>query len=305
MGTGVPMKAVHVIAALLLCSTLAVTAEGAGATPYPIPLSSVSMESDVYHVPSHPHSPSLIEIPCTLTVEKACMERVFVILNADIDVGWPVMVHPSKMVFINPRSQTFTVCVIVPPKVALSSANLTLTSFLKSPGLAILVTNTTCRIVPSPIFKSIVEPIGSHCVVGEGGSARFPIRILNTGTAEDVYTIDLSSDDLSLEDWKPHDGVTVHPGSYLEANLTVEYTEPERSGGIRHIDLQLMSGNSSNTGGNTSSYVGLPGSVELFLYFPRPIIGPFPGLSPLTVVLLIQLACLVSVLAAYFHRRRS
>ncbi len=299
------MKTLFLIAGLVLCIILVVSVDDAHAEPNPVPLASVETDSETYKVMTHPHSPSLVVMHCSVTVEAACIERVFADVTVESSSGWPFEIRPFKLVFLNPRTQEFTVNVIVPPRTSpYGPYEFTVFAAVKAPGLARYVANATCHIVPMPVYTSLVEPIGSHCVVGEDGSARFPVRVWNTGTVEDVYRVDISSDEISIENWKPQDDMVVPPGSSVETNISVEYKEPDHPRQIRSIILLIASINSSSGVGPTKCYVGESDSLELFVYDRGPLVGPFPGLSPLTTVLIIQLACLVTALAIYFHRSR-
>lgn len=290
---------------LLLCLTMAMCGDDAEAAPNPIPLSTVTLEQDVYGVTVYPHHPSAIIMQGGVTVEKACMERVVVHLTADSDIGWPLEIVPTIIPFINPRTEQFLVNVTVPPGASpLLFGEVIVTAAVKAPGLGRYVTNTSCLVVPRPYYTSSVEPIGSHFIVGEDDRARLPLRVWNTGTAEDTYTFDLSSTGMEMDDWDGPNELVVPPRSFVEVNVTVHYDEPERPRKIWAVDVDLSSENSTTMVGADMCYVGEPGSVELMVYVRGPVV-PIPELSPLMTLLIIQLAVLVSVLVIAFHRSRS
>jgi len=298
------MRMILLLVVVVMMSTFPLALDAAEAAPNPIPLSTVSFDSDIYRVMARPHSPSMVIMYCNVTVEKACIERVVVHLTGEMNSDWPFEIIPATIPFINPGSQKFVVKVIVPPSASYQFREFTVSATVKASGLARYVSCSSCLIIPKPLYTSYVEPVGSPCVVGEDGKAMFSVRVWNTGTIEDVYSIDLSSRSMPLRGWDCPVELVVPPRTFIETDITVEYKEPILPCQIWTVDLILISGNSSAAADTAMYYIGEPASRELMVYDQGPPIGPIFDLPPVITVFIIQRAILVSVLVIYSRRSR-
>ena len=296
------MNKVLLLVGLVLCTTIAISPDEGEAAPNPIPLSTVSFDSDIYRVMARPHSPSMVIMYCNVTVEKACIERVVVHLTGEMNSDWPFEIKPATIPFLNPGFQKFVVKVIVPPGASYQFREFTVSATVKAPGLARYVSSSSCLIIPKPLYTSYVEPVGSPCVVGEDGKAMFSVRVWNTGTIEDVYSIDLSSRSMPLRGWDCPVELVVPPRSFIETDIKIDYKEPILPCQLWKVDLILISGNSSAAAETVMCYTGETASRELMVYDQGPPIGPIFDLPPVITVFIIQLAILVSVLVIYSRR---
>jgi hypothetical protein len=257
---------------------------------------------DVYEVKVLPYNSTRIVIGCDLTVERLqCIERKVARITGALDDGWPFDISPSTIPFINPGTQRFHVQVTIPPGVSTNPRNLTLTVSVSAPGISPFMATTSCLIIPTPIYIGNVEPIGSPCIVGEDGSARFPVRIWNTGNTEDVYSIALKTSRTPVESWDGPSEVEVPPRSFVETNITLRYQEPKYPDQIWSAELTINSSQAPEGNAQPIHYVGDPSSTALLVFDPGPAIGPILGLdmSAGMTVFIIQMALLFTVLVIY------
>lgn len=293
------MLLVALLVMLLMISAFPIGLDEAEAAPMPIPITTVTLDVDILEVRVHPYSPSVAIITGSVSVEKCGCERVTVELTHDLDVGWPVRIEPSIIPFINPADEPFRVIMIVPPGHHPLEGKITITGIARSPGLGPNYGTDDCLIRLSPFHLSRLEVIGSPCVVGEDGEARFPVRVWNLGTAEDILLLDLLPRDLPLEDREGPLNVLVPPRSFVELDITIRYDEPSGPAQIWSTDLILSSSwsNTANTSGDP--YVGGPSSRELMVYDDGSAIGQLTEMDMVTVftVLVIQSALIISLVA--------
>ena len=297
------MRMILLLVVVVMMSTFPLALDEAEAAPNPIPLATVWFDSDIYRARVLPYSPTLVVMYGNVTVEKSCgIERVVVHLAGESDSGWPFEIRPAKIPFINPSTQRFTVVMTIPPGASYQMREFTVSATVKSPGLAMYVSSSSCLIVPKPVYTSYVEPIGSPCDVGEDGKAMFSVRVWNTGTIEDVYSIDLSFRGMPLRGWDCPVELVVPPRTFIETTITVDYREPNLPCQIWTVDLILISRNSSVAAETVMCYIGEPASRELMVYDQGPPLSPIFDMPPAMTVLIIQLAILVSVLVIYSRR---
>ena len=302
------MRMILLLVVVVMLSTFPLALDEAEAAPNPIPLATVWFDSDIYRARVLPYSPTVVVMYGNVIVEKSCgIERVVVHLAGESDSGWPFEIRPAEIPFINPGTQRFTVVITIPPGALPQLGIFTTTAAVKAPGLAKYVTSSTCIIETMPMYLSYLEPIGSQCVLGGDGLARFPVRVWNLGNAEDAYTFDLSPGTMPLMDWDDPEGVTVPPRSFVETIITVHYEENRYPSQIWSAELTIRSSLTHIQNEQFTLYMGGPSSSSLWVYDEGPAMGPILGIdmSAGMTVMIIQLAILVSVLAAYRLRPRT
>ncbi len=285
---------------LLMVSALPGGLDEAEAAPNPIPITTVTLDVDNLEVRVHPYSLSMAIITGTVSVEKCgCIGRVTVKLTHDLDVGWPLRIEPRIIPFINPGDQPFRVIMIVPPGHHPLEGKLTITGVARSPVLGPNYGSDDCRITLSPIYLSRLEIIGSPCVVGEDGEARFPVRVWNLGTAEDVYSFDVSPGQLPMMEWEGPGPITVPPRSFVETNITIQYEDPSGPPEIWSSVLTVKPDSTTRTDIPPSHYVGGDPSREVLLYDTGGALGSLMNvdLSTGMTFILIEFALIASVLA--------
>ena len=108
------------------------------AAPNPIPILSPSLYPNQLQAKVTQAQLGAVTFGGNATVEKIQgIERVTVTLQAIVNTGWPVVLSPQTIAFINPGNQKFQVTVIVPPSTSsLLVGNVIVTGSAKAPGLA-------------------------------------------------------------------------------------------------------------------------------------------------------------------------
>jgi len=294
------MNRVMLLVVLLMVSAFPGGLDVAEAAPNPIPITTVTLDVDDLEVRVYPYSLSMAIITGNVSVETCgCIGRVTVKLTHDLDVGWPVRIEPRTIRFINPADEPFRVIIIIPPGHHPLEGKLTITGVARSPGLGPNYGTDDCRITLSPFYLSRLEVIGSPCVVGEDGEARFPVRVWNLGTAEDVYSFDVSPGQLPMMEWEGPGPITVPPRSFVETNITIQYEDPSGPPVIWSSVLTVKPDSTTRTDIPPSHYVGGGPSREVLLYDAGGALGPLMNvdLSTVMTILLVELALIVSVLA--------
>jgi hypothetical protein len=121
------------------------------------------------------------------------VERVTVTLSASMDTGWPVVISPQTMVYINPQTQSFCVTVIVPPKTSSTLVgNLTTLGQAKSPIWEGEDT-ATAKVYVSQYFKMEINATEFEYDAEPGETVYGDLLILNDGNGPDTFTIALGS----------------------------------------------------------------------------------------------------------------
>ena len=302
------MKLVLTAVTVLVClSGLSNSSWDAEAAPNPIPLVTVDTALDIYEVRALPFSSTQLTISGNLTAENYCGGRITISLTSEIDSGWPISFYPTTIPFINPADVRFLVFVTVPPGASTEPRDLIIKATAKSPGLGLFGAITNCSIIPSQVYTSSIEPIGSPCVVGEDGTARFPMRIWNTGNVADVYTVDLDMGGTAIEGWDGPLEVLVPPRSFVENNITLHYDEPIEPIQLWSVELSIRSSQTGVQRVNSIEYIEGPSSTRLWVFEKGPAVAPVLDidLSAGVTILIIQLALIISVLTAYGWRSRS
>jgi hypothetical protein len=261
--------------------------------PNPIPLLTISMLEEVVEIPVHDAYPTIIVIGGQVTIEKGCMERVLLQLEATIDDCWPVTVEPRTMPFINPGSQRFILTIIVPPKSSVDVRTLTVSGFSKAPGTGPITAVVESPLVPLELYASTVEVKGSPCKVGADGYATFSVRIWNLGNVNDTYRLDLTSDSLPILDWDAPSFLTVPYRSSAETAFTVRYEGSEGPSRLMPSELTITS---IQTGEKDD-----PSSTQMWVYDEEPVIGKVfdTEVTLGMMVLILQFGIVIPVLIAY------
>ena len=126
-----------------------------------------------------------------VTVEKPQgVERVTVTLAADTNKGWPIVISPQSIAFINPDTERFTVTVIVPPGTPPTVGTITVTAQANSPiWTETQTTEARVNVMQFYEFEIWIDGTVGEGVAGESISGEFVI--FNNGTGEDTFLITL------------------------------------------------------------------------------------------------------------------
>ncbi len=155
-----------------------------------------------------------------LTVEKPQgVERVTVTLVADTDKGWPVVISPSTIPFINPDTVRFTVTVIVPPDTPPSVGTVTVTAQAKSPIWSETET-AEARVNVIQYYEYVTWIDGTLGEGVPGGSISGELIIFNNGTGEDTFLITLDDVPDMVTNLDVPESVTVPSKMVMEVQFT-------------------------------------------------------------------------------------
>jgi uncharacterized membrane protein len=157
-----------------------------------------------------------------VTIEKQQgVERVSVTLDGDTASGWPTVVSPQTMAFINPGTQQFQLTVIVPPGTPVSSTTSTVYVHASSPIWEDDQT-ASVRVYVHQYFKLDIWMEQTSYESEPGDSVMGKIYVNNSGNGEDTFAI--SVEDLPEGISKMHfneEQVTVPYGLYGEFTFTM------------------------------------------------------------------------------------
>ena len=124
-----------------------------------------------------------------VTIEKPQgIERVTVSLQADSDKGWPVVVSPTTIPFINPGTERFTVTVIVPPGTPPTVSTITATARAESPIWS-ETDSVESQVNVLQFYQFQIWLDGNDGEADPGGSLSGEFVIFNNGTGEDNFLI--------------------------------------------------------------------------------------------------------------------
>lgn len=146
-------------------------------------------------------------------------------LLTEMDNDWACAAQPASLWFAYSFSNSFTVSFVVPPEAeGGSSANLTVAARASSEGYVIRA-QATCRITVKPVHGISIECERAYVEIKPGETARFALKVTNTGNAVTDYSLDIANlRDLEARGWTVGLGrpnmTGVRPGETRTVNLT-------------------------------------------------------------------------------------
>ncbi len=221
------------IAGIFLLSVLSVhtplpAAEEAEAAPNPIPILSLSLFPSQLQAKITQAQLGAVTFGGNATVEKmARVERVTVTLTAVVNTGWPVVISPSTMAFINPGTQRFQVTVIVPPSTSsLLTGNVIVTGNAKAPALAPVVAAASAVVTVSQFFDLTIEAEQPLRQVKPGELTYNVINVYNEGNGQDTFELEIENNEKLVEDQYTvllgSTDITVQQDEYQPVRITVQ-----------------------------------------------------------------------------------
>jgi hypothetical protein len=158
-----------------------------------------------------------------LTVEKPQgVERVTVTLSGSISSGWPLVITPQTIAFINPRTERFQATVIVPPGTLASAQGvLTVTAVAKSPIWDDEATAVATVRVDQYLKMNVTLLDVSDNVVEKGGTFIGKFRINNTGNGLDTFIVEIVKGNDLLQSWDLPDPLMIPPGQFAEVSFSL------------------------------------------------------------------------------------
>lgn len=194
------------------------------------------------------------------------IEQVTVTLTADCANGWPTVVSPQSMAFINPATQRFQLTVIVPPATPVSST--TATVYAHAESLIWEEDQTaSARVTVAQYFKMDVWMSQDSFESEPGGSVIGKIGVNNSGNGEDTFAISLEElpDGISKVHFN-EEQVTVPYGLLSEFTFTLDVDEDlevDKEGTVITVIIKITSLGAKTKGllyvKTYPTYVYLPG----------------------------------------------
>jgi hypothetical protein len=172
-------------------------AEEVEAAPNPIPVLSLSLFPS--QLQGHVTQAQLgaVTFGGNATVEKIRnIERVSVTLTAIVNTGWPVVLSPSTIAYINPGTQRFMVTVIVPPSTSsLLTGNVIVSGSAKAPGLSPIVAQASAVVTVSQYFDLTIEAESPLRQVKPGELTYNVINVYNDGNGQDTFELEIENNE--------------------------------------------------------------------------------------------------------------
>ena len=198
------------------------------AAPNPIPILSLSMFPSQLTARVTQAQLGAVTFGGNATVEKIQgIERVTVTLQAVVNTGWPVVLSPTTIPFINPRTERFSVTVIVPPaQSSLITGSVIITGSAKAPGLAPIVASASAVVTVAQYFKLRIEAESPLREVKPGEITFNVVNVYNDGNGQDTFELEIENNkDLVKKQWTVLLGstdISIMQAEYMPVKITAQ-----------------------------------------------------------------------------------
>jgi hypothetical protein len=202
--------------------------EEAEAAPNPIPVLTLGLFPSQLQARITQAQLGAVTFGGNASVEKIQgIERVTVTLQAVVNTGWPVVVSPQTMVFINPRTERFQVTIIVPPSTSsLLTGNVIVTGQAKAPGLAPIVSAASGVVTVGQYFDLTIEAESPLRQVKPGELTQNVINVYNEGNGQDTFELEIENNkdlvDNQFTVLLASTDITVQQDEYQPVRITVQ-----------------------------------------------------------------------------------
>ena len=206
---------------------LPVVEEAEGA-PNPIPILSLSLFPSQLQATVTQSQLGAVTFGGNATVDKIQgIERVTVTLQAVVNTGWPVVISPTTIAFIAPRTQRFSVTVIVPPaQSSLITGSVIVTGTAKVPGLTPIVSQAQGVVTVAQYFKMRIEAEAPLREVKPGEITFNVVNVYNDGNGQDTFELEIENNkDLAKKQWTVLLGstdISVLQDEYMPVKITAQ-----------------------------------------------------------------------------------
>lgn len=219
------------------------------------------------------------------------IERLIVTLSAVVDTGWPVVISPMTIPFVNPGSQIFQVTVIIPP--ATSSHHIgtvMVTGSAKAPGLAPVVSTANGVVTVAQFFKLRIETESPLREVSPAETTYNIVNIYNDGNAQDTIQVEIENlEELTDDGWTvllAYTDVVIEREEYTSVRVTIQTSQDWRLW-AKEIHIIIVKGTSMEGKQRNVLYVK---SYPIFVYMKGYHI---PGFDPIVLIITLSLAFVV------------
>ncbi len=216
------------------------------------------------------------------------IERMVVTLRAVVNTGWPVVISPMTMPFVNPGSQQFQVVVIVPPSTSSQLiGTVMVTGSGKVPGMAPIIANANGVVTVAQFFKLRLEAESPLREVSPGDITYNLVNVYNDGNSMDTIQVEIeNAKDLVKEGWTVLLGstdISVKSEEYIPVKVTVQTSQEWRLW-AREIYPIILKATSQEAKERNELYIK---SYPVFVYMKGYHI---PGFDPFLAIIALVIA---------------
>jgi len=290
MGARTQFKAT-ILVALFLVSALtgfllnpAPVVEEAEAAPNPIPILSLSLYPTQLQAQVTQSQLGAVTFGGNASVEKITgIERVIVTLTAVVSTGWPVVLSPQTIAYINPDTVRFTVTIIVPPATSsLQTGNIIVTGSAKAPALSPVVASAGAVVTIAQYFKLRIEAESPLREVKPADLTYNVVNVYNDGNGLDTFELEIENNkDLVKKQWTVLLGstdISVNQEEYSPVRITAQTSQDWRIW-AKEIETIIIKVTSSEARAKNLLYSK---SYPLYIYMKGYHI---PGFDPFMVII--------------------
>jgi hypothetical protein len=258
--------------------------EEAEAAPNPIPILSLSLFPSQLQAKVTQSQLGAVTFGGNATVEKIQgIERVTVTLQAVVNTGWPVVLSPQTIPYINPRTERFQVTVIVPPATSsLITGTIIVTGNAKAPGLAPIVASASAVVTVSQYFKLRIEAESPLREVKPGELTFNVVNVYNDGNGQDTFELEIENNkDLVKNQWTVLLGstdISIQQDEYMPVKITAQSPQKWR---IYAKEIHTITIKVTSAEGRAKNLLYTK-NYPIFIYMKGTYI---PGFDPFFVVI--------------------
>ena len=208
--------------------------EEADASANPIPIVSIQLTPSQMQAHITDSQIGAVSFAGTVTVDKIpAIERLIVTLTAGVDTGWPWVISPMTMPFVNPGSRQFQVTVIVPPSTSsLIIGTVMVTGSAKVTGMAPIISTANGVVTVAQFFKLRLETESPLREVAPGDVTYNLVNVFNDGNSIDTIEVEIENiKELVDADWTVLLGstdVSVKADEYVPVKVTIQTSQEWR-----------------------------------------------------------------------------
>jgi hypothetical protein len=254
------------------------------AAPNPIPILSLSLFPSQLQAKVTQSQLGAVTFGGNATVEKIQgIERVTVTLQAVVNTGWPVVLSPQTIPFINPRTERFQVTVIVPPATSsLITGNVIITGSAKAPGLAPIVASASAVVTVAQYFKLRIEAEAPLREVKPGEITFNVVNVYNDGNGQDTFELEIENNkELAKNQWTVLLGstdISIQQDEYMPVKITAQTPQKWR---LYAKEIHTITVKVTSAEGRTRNLLYTK-TYPIFIYMKGTYI---PGFDPFLVVI--------------------
>ncbi len=264
--------------------------EEADASANPIPIVSIQLTPSQMQAHITDSQIGAVSFAGIVTVDKIpAIERLIVTLTAGVDTGWPVVISPMTMPFVNPGTRQFQVTVVVPPSTSsLIIGTVMVTGSAKVTGMAPIISTANGVVTVAQFFKLRLETESPLREVSPGDVTYNLVNVFNDGNSIDTIEVEIENiKELVDAEWTVLLGstdVSVKADEYVPVKVTVQTSQEWRLW-AKEIYPIILKATSMEAKERNEMYIK---SYPVFVYmkgFHIPGFDPFMAIIALVIAL--------------------